>query len=153
VNVIHDSASKKIETVGVLINESYFTKKELLLKSLLENHFEAQNIKILLFKNVVKKTEQFEYPIFSNKDLSWTGNFEKQEINDFIAQEFDLLLNYYDTEKLPLLYVSAQSKATFKVGFSSVDKRLNHFMIDTSVENYQIFVAELFKYLKILNKI
>jgi len=45
------------------------------------------------------------------------------------------------------------SKASFKVGFASIDKRLNHFMIDTNAENYMVFMEELFKYLKILNKL
>jgi hypothetical protein len=85
--------------------------------------------------------------------LSWTATFDKSEVKDFIAQKFDLLINYYDTEKSALLLVSNQSKASFKVGFSSIDKKLNHFMIDTNAENYQIFIEELFKYLKILNKI
>jgi hypothetical protein len=67
--------------------------------------------------------------------------------------KFDLLLNYYDTEKPALLLVSNQSKAAFKVGFASIDKKLNHFMINTNAENYKVFVEELFKYLKILNKI
>jgi L-rhamnose mutarotase len=49
--------------------------------------------------------------------------------------------------------LSNESKASFKVGFSSIDKRLNHFMINTNAENYTIFIDELFKYLKILNKI
>jgi hypothetical protein len=60
---------------------------------------------------------------------------------------------YYDTEKVALLLVSNLSKASFKVGFASIDKRLNHFMIDTNAENYTVFMSELFKYLKILNKI
>ena len=46
-----------------------------------------------------------------------------------------------------------KAKAGFKVGFASIDKRLNHFMIDTNAENYIVFMSELFKYLKILNKI
>ena len=85
--------------------------------------------------------------------MSWTATFGKQEVNNFITTDFDLLINYYDTEKVPLLLISHQSKAKFKVGFSSVDKRINHFMISTNAENHIIFIEELFKYLKILNKI
>ncbi|MBC8882701.1 hypothetical protein H9X57_02750 [Flavobacterium piscinae] len=55
--------------------------------------------------------------------------------------------------KTPLQIVTHKSKADFKVGFTSTDKRLNHFMIDTDVENYTVFVDELFKYLRILNKL
>ena len=64
-----------------------------------------------------------------------------------------MLISYYDVEKPPLVLVTLQSKAKFKVGFSTIDKRLNAFMITTVAEKHGEFVAELFKYLKILKKI
>jgi len=76
-----------------------------------------------------------------------------KEFANFTNTNFDLLLSYYDVEKAPLLLITHLSKASFKVGFASVDKRLNHFMIDTNAENYKVFMEELFKYLKILNKL
>jgi len=48
--------------------------------------------------------------------------------------------------------LSIKSQAKFKVGFDTVDKRVNHFIIKTLVEDFNEFVLELFKYLKILNK-
>ena len=81
------------------------------------------------------------------------ANFNNPDVNEFISKKFDLLINYYDIEKAPLLQVSNLSKASFKVGFSAVDKRINHFMINTTTDNYKVFIDELFKYLKILNKI
>jgi hypothetical protein len=152
-NVKHIESDSNIKTVGIIFDESYFYEKEALVQELVKNGIFERNIKILVFKDKIKKNELFDYPTFSHKDLSWTATFDKSEVKDFIAQKFDLLINYYDTEKSALLLVSNQSKASFKVGFSSIDKKLNHFMIDTNAENYQIFIEELFKYLKILNKI
>jgi hypothetical protein len=152
-NVKHIESDSNIKTVGIIFDESYFYEKEALVQELVKNGILESNIKILVFKDKIKKNELFDYPTFSHKDLSWTATFDKSEVKDFIAQKFDLLINYYDTEKSALLLVSNQSKASFKVGFSSIDKKLNHFMIDTNAENYQIFIEELFKYLKILNKI
>ncbi len=152
-NVKHVESDGNIKTVGIIFDESYFYEKEALVQELVKNGILESNIKILVFKDKIKKNELFDYPTFSHKDLSWTATFDKSEVKDFIAQKFDLLINYYDTEKSALLLVSNQSKASFKVGFSSIDKKLNHFMIDTNAENYQIFIEELFKYLKILNKI
>jgi hypothetical protein len=152
-NVKHIESDGNIKTVGIIFDESYFYEKEALVQELVKNGIFERNIKILVFKDKIKKNELFDYPTFSHKDLSWTATFDKSEVKDFIAQKFDLLINYYDTEKSALLLVSNQSKASFKVGFSSIDKKLNHFMIDTNAENYQIFIEELFKYLKILNKI
>jgi hypothetical protein len=152
-NVKLSSSDGLIKTVGILFDESYFYEKEGLVKELVNEGILESNIKVLVFKNKIKKTETFDYPVFSYKNLSWTGKIDKPEVQQFVNESFDLLINYYDTEKATLLLVSQLSKASFKVGFSVVDKRLNHFMIDTNAENYKVFVNELFKYLRILNKI
>lgn len=152
-NVKHLASDKVIKTVGIIFDESYFYEREALVNELIQNGISENAIKILVYKDKVKKNEVFDYPVFSYKDLSWRGTVDKKEVKNFVAEPFDLLINYYDTEKVPLLLVSHLSKAGFKVGFASIDKRLNHFMIETNAENYKIFTDELFKYLKILNKI
>ena len=152
-NVNHIPTNDLIKTVGIIFDESYFYEKEALIQELIANGIAKSNIQILVFKDKIKKNEVFDFPVFSHKDLSWTATFDKSEVKDFIAQKFDLLINYYDIEKSALLLISNHSKASFKVGFSSIDKKLNHFMINTNAENYKVFIDELFKYLKILNKI
>ncbi len=152
-NVKHLASDSVIKTVGIIFDESYFNEREDLVEELVRKGIDDKDIKVLVFKDKIKKNEVFDYPVFSHKDLSWTGTVDKKEVKDFITEPFDLLINYYDTEKDALLLVSNLSKAGFKVGFASIDKRLNHFMIDTNAENYKIFMSELFKYLKILNKI
>ncbi len=144
---------EKIKTIGVIVDESYFFDKQKLINELIRFEIDANNIQLMIYKDKIKKTEVFEAPYFSYKDLKWNGSIEKQEVKDFITQNFDLLINYYDLEKAPLLLVSQQSKAKFKVGFATIDKRINHFMIETAAENYVVFANELFRYLKILNKI
>ena len=148
-----ESTAETIKSVGIVFDESYFYEKEALVNELVNNGIEKQCIQVVVFKNKIKKNEQFDYPVFSHKDLSWAATFSNSDVKDFMAVKFDLLINYYDTEKSPLLLVSNLSKAKFKVGFASIDKKLNHFMINTNAENYKVFVDELFKYLKILNKI
>jgi len=142
-----------IQTVGILFDETNFRDREALMAELSQNGINRGKIEILVFKDRIKSNEEFDYPVFSHKDFSWTATIDKLQVKNFIAKRFDLLINYYDIEKAPLLLVSHLSKADFKVGFSSIDKRLNHFMIDTEVGKYKIFTDELFKYLKILNKI
>jgi hypothetical protein len=152
-NVKHLAFDNIIKTVGIIFDESYFYEREELVKELIHNGIAENDIKILVYKDKIKKNEVFDYPVFSHKDLSWTGTVDKKEVKDFVSEPFDLLINYYDTEKVALLLVSHLTKAGFKVGFASIDKRLNHFMINTNAENYKVFMDELFKYLKILNKI
>ncbi len=147
------SSKNSIQSVGLLLDEGAFFEKNALLEELVRNGIQKHQIKVLIFKDKINKHEVFDAPFFCSKDLSWSATFDKLEVNTFLDQHFDLLINYYDVEKTPLLVVSNASNANFKVGFSSVDERLNHFMIKASVGDYSLFVVELFKYLKILNKI
>ena len=151
-NVMISSASS-IKTVGLLIDESYFFEKDALVKELKVNGILESDVKLIVYKDKLRKNEVYSLPTFSIKHLDWKAEITYPAINDFINEKFDLLISYYDVEKAILLKITHNSKAQFKVGFSSVDKRLNHLMINTNAENYKVFVHELFRYLKILNKI
>jgi hypothetical protein len=152
-NVKHIATENGIKKVGIIFDESYFYEREGMVEALIQKGIAEADIKVLVYKDKIKKNEVFDYPIFTHKDLSWRGTIDKKDVKDFVNEPFDLLINYYDTEKVALILVSHLSKASFKVGFASIDKRLNHFMIDTNAENYKVFMDELFKYLKILNKL
>lgn len=151
-NVKPTTLQDTIKTVGLLVNESYFENKDQLVSELVNLGIQKNNIELLVFNNSAKNSDASQNT-FSNKDVSWKGHFEPQFVNDFINKPFDMLVSYYDVETAPLLLLTNQSKALFKVGLSTVDKRLNHLMINTNAENYQVFTHELFRYLKILNKI
>ena len=142
-----------IKKVGIVFDESYFYEREGLLSELVLQGVELNNIEILVFKNKIKKKETFDYPVYSYKNLTWSASIDALQFKKFTTTNFDLLISYYDVEKTPLLLVTQHAKASFKVGFASIDKRLHHFMIDTNAENYKVFMEELFKYLKILNKL
>ncbi|MBA4277310.1 hypothetical protein [Flavobacterium sp.] len=152
-NVKSISSAVSIQTVGVLIDESYFSEKEALKEELKANGILENNIKLVVYRDKLRKNESYSQPTFSIKHLNWKAEITNPVVNDFINEKFDLLISYYDVEKAILLNITHNSKALFKVGFSSIDKRLNHLMINTNAENYKVFVHELFRYLKILNKI
>ena len=152
-NVTNLFQNAKVTTVGILVDETLFNKKEALIDQLINNGIDVNNIRLLVFKDKILKKETYNYPIFSQSDLSLIGKIINKDAEAFIAEPFDLLINYYDLEKVSLIIATNESKAKFKVGFETIDKRLNHFIIESKIEDYDIFVTELFKYLKILNKI
>ena len=145
--------SGTITSIGLLIDESYFAEINLLVNELSSNGILANNIEVIVYRDRLKKNKNISQATFSSKDLNWNGTIDNAAVNDFVNKEFDLLISYYDVEKAILLVLTNESKARFKVGFSSIDKRLNDLMINTNVENYKVFTHELFRYLKILNKI
>ncbi len=145
--------TKKINSVGLLLDEKQFQFCNQITKELVNAGISKNQIEVLGFKNKINKNETFNFPVFSYKSISINGHFNDKNFFYFIAKPFDLLINFYELEKAPLMMVSVSSKAEFKVGFGSVDKRINNFIIDTETNDYKVFLNELFKYLKILNKL
>lgn len=152
-NVKSEEVSNAVKTVGLLIDASYFSQEEALINDLIENGFSKENIKVIVYTDKSKSKEANSKLAFSAKHLNWKGEITGPKVNDFLNEEFDLLISYYDVEKTILMLFTFKSKAKFKVGFASIDKRLNHLIINTKAENFKVFNDELFRYLKLLNKI
>jgi hypothetical protein len=144
---------RKITSVGLLVDESYFSNTEALVDRIVLQGIDKEQIKTLVYKDRIKSKEVLNPPYLSLSDISFTGEINKKEVIDFLETPFDLLINYYDVNKYAMVLLSVQSKANFKVGFDTVDKRVNHFILKMLVDQYELFTSELFKYLKILNKI
>ena len=144
---------QKIASVGLLVDESYFSNTAGLVEQLISQGIEKDKITVLIYKDKIKSKELIDSPFLALKNISFTCEINKNEVIDFLETPFDLLINYYDVNKYALVLLSVQSKANFKVGFDTVDKRVNHFILKTLVDEYELFTSELFKYLKILNKI
>lgn len=147
------ASNDKVLTIGVLVDETYFAETSQLVERIISQGIQKNNISIIVYKDKIKKKDVLNEPYFSLKNISISGEIDKKGVIDFLETPFDLLINYYDVNKYALLLLSSKSKAKFKVGFDTVDKRINHFIIKTLVEDYNELVLELFKYLKILNKI
>jgi len=152
-NVKDESLNSPIIKLGLIVDESNFTATAALKQEIISNGISENNIKIIVYRDDVKSKEVYLEPTFGFKDLNLKSEFTKQPIKDFLAEEFDLLISYFEEEKPSLMLLAHRSKAKFKVGFSAVDNRLNHLLINIRKENYKGFISELFRYLKILNKI
>ncbi|AUC76043.1 DUF6913 domain-containing protein [Olleya sp. Bg11-27] len=146
-------SSTVVKTIGVLVDSQQFSDLEWinqLAKSLKVN---ANNLKILSLFNNEKKEIALFGNTFSEKDLGWRGALKSQTAKDFIAINFDLLINLYETDALALQLVTAATKAQFKVGIYNARQDINDLIIETKLEDKSIFKTELIKYLNILNKI
>ncbi len=147
------SFTGRIETIGLVVDENDFAETDALLAELISSGFREENIEVIALNNKLKSGSKDVKFVFSGKHLNWNKTITDKTLREFIDKQFDLLISYYDTEKAIMLLVTGNSKAKFKVGFSSVDKRLNDLIIGTNLANYRVFVQELNKYLKILNKL
>lgn len=142
-----------IQSVGVIFDGNLNIELENVIKELVEHGIDENQIKVLIFKNKINKNEVFKHELVTYKEFNWSGELTHSKAELFLNTNFDLLINYHEFDKSPLVYLSYLSKANFKVGFNTQDKTVNKFMVNTNIYNYQLFVDELFKYLRILNKI
>lgn len=88
----------------------------------------------------------------SRRDFSIFGEIKNQQLKDFLNEDVDVLINYYDRKKAILLYITHHAKASLKVGLSQADVSDLDLSIGVSKENTSVFVAEFIKYLKVLKK-
>ncbi|WP_166925184.1 DUF6913 domain-containing protein [Flavobacterium poyangense] len=140
--------TSNVQTIGLLVDETKFSHSNELIKEFVSNGISPDNIKIVSYSDKFKEKTTYTSPTFGKKHINWKGEITADFLTEFIETEFDLLISYYDIEKVILMLITAKSKAKFKVGFASVDKELNRWMIDTAIEKYKLFVFELFRYLK-----
>ena len=147
-NVKTEVFTSNIQTIGVLIDESNFRNSKALTEELFSKGIGSERIKIVVYRDKFKDKKTYSFPTFSKKHVDWKGDSKVDFLTEFIETEFDLLISYYDVQKPILKLITNKSKAKFKVGFASIDKSINRWMINTSLENYKLFVFELFKYLK-----
>ena len=146
-------SSKKVESVGIILNLSEFDKFETFRVFFSELKFNPNKIKIAAYTDDYKMVELSNELLFSKKQIGWRGKIKNNELEAFINTNFDALISYYREDNLELNLVTACSKADFKIGISNDDERLNDLILDVKPTEFNLFKKELIKYLTILHKL
>ena len=146
-------SSKKIESVGIILNLSEFDDFETLRIFFESLKLNPNKIKIVGFTEDVKLVEASIELLYSEKQVGWKGKLKNNELISFINTNFDVLISYYKQDNLELNLVTALSKANFKVGLSNNDERLHDLILDIDPNKFDVFRNEFVKYLTILKKL
>ena len=93
-------------------------------------------------------------PYITRKEINWYGEPQKQFIDNFVGEEFDLLIDLNTSGELPLMFVTALSKARCKVGkYSEKYLSLYDVMIETDeTKTLKYFLKNVDTYMEMLNK-
>lgn len=145
--------SNKIESVGIILNLDEFNEYDNLRLFLKNIGIRENKVKFITFITDEKSAPNSWDSYFNPKNFGWNGKIKNIELQQFINTKFDALISYYKEDRLELNTVTALSKSNFKIGISSIDQRLNDFIIDVKPNQINIFKKEIIKYLKVLNKI
>lgn len=138
----------KPKTIGILIEKSEVAKVDELIQALRQGGVSADQIHVLVYTGLTK-TKQLVDPSFSLSDFTLTGEVKNPAVKDFIAQPFDWLINFYAKDSVPLLWVSAKSKAKFKIGVATITPRINHFSLDMQELQATQYAKHLMNYITI----
>lgn len=152
-NLRTNVVNSRIKTVGILADDQKKEYHNDLLKGVLTHGIKVEKSSFLVFKSDNTNCFAENVTYFSPNDFGWSGGVNDKLTTDFCDIKFDLLINFFNEPNPFLIKVAQQSKAEFKMGFDTVDQRLNHLLIQSADTKPAVFVDELFKYLKILNKI
>ena len=150
-NSIYDhrpKAVRQIDKLGVILDEEVLNK---IAYDQLKKAFSSlgKKVEMILFS---EKTEEGVLS-FKRSDLGWKGVFKPETAAaKFQQEQFDVLVNYFETPQPELILLGVSTSAKIKVGFSQQDKKLNDLQINVSATEVDLFIKELKKYLAIINQ-
>ncbi|MFT4832123.1 MAG: hypothetical protein ACI815_001775 [Psychroserpens sp.] len=145
--------SKGVSSIGCIVNLDQFDDVKVFHDLVNEFSLQPNAVQVIGYREEYQENSPYANPMFSDRDLGWGGTIQNGYAQEFLSKEFDLLINYYTEDKLLLQLMTLQAKARLSVGFGEVDKNLNDLILNTSIQDYDIFKKELRKYLLILNEI
>ena len=141
---------KPIRKVGFII-DSELDIDYLDIVSLTENiGLKEKDIKVVSYSKTSFNDPFYKMRV-SDDSINFFGNINSADANEFISYNYDLLINYFGSNKI-LSLISAKSNAKFRVGFDNSNQKLNDIIFKDIYNNFEKFSNQLVKYLKILNE-
>lgn len=118
-----------VRTVACLIDISILDDVDLYhhLKEL----FQIQKNRVTTIYYSPKPTKDLTLfsPQFNNRHLHWDGTLLHPMKKKILSKKYDLLFNFFVKDNLVLQSISSQIKTGFRVGYVTVDQRLNDLML------------------------
>jgi len=138
-----------IKTIGCIIDPLFPVEVNNFIKLVNKIGLKEKDLKLITFQE-----NENGFNIFSNmnvtpKSISFTGNLTGKDSLEFISYDYDLLINFFKSNSL-LTLLSSKTKAKFRVGFESVDYKLNDLIFSNKIKKFKNFKIELIKYLKLI---
>ncbi|HEY0030541.1 MAG TPA: hypothetical protein VGC65_07275 [Bacteroidia bacterium] len=148
----------KIKTVGIIFDATNTEDYDIVKRYVVYLREHQKKVKVLGFfstKEIPALTySKLEYDFFSIKELNWIGKPGSVIVENFIKEEYDLLIDLNIHDHFALKYVAALSQAAFKVGKYDEDEVAIHdLMIDAdNTKTVKYFLRQIDTYITMLNK-
>ena len=146
----------KAKKIGILYDSTSERNYEIVKKFVKDIRAQQKDVLALGYYNKKElppmRFSKLGLDFFTKKSLNWHLKPHSTVINNFINADFDILINLNIEKNFPLKYISARSKAKFKIG--KYDKKNTPFcdlMIQTE-ENVPLakYIEQVLYYLNLL---
>jgi hypothetical protein len=97
---------------------------------------------------------KLSYDYFTQRDLNWYFKPGNMKVNEFVKEEFDIVIDLCMHECFPVRYISGLSRAKLKVGrYGDKYAGIYDFMLNVDAKtSLSDFIKEITYYLNIINK-
>lgn len=138
-----------IKTIGCIVDPMFPVDVDNFNKLALKIGLKEKDLKIITFQENDNGFNIFSNMNISPSSISFTGELKGKDSLEFISYDFDLLINFFNDNNI-LTLLSSKVKAKFRVGFDSVDSKLNDLIFSKKIKKFNDFEVEFTKYLKLI---
>lgn len=111
-----------------------------------------ENYIFLGYKHQSEETHTNGVPFLIDKEINWQGKVRNYHADRLSEQEYDILINYFNQPKLPLLLLSSSVKAKLRIGFEGIENQFNDVIINCKLDEKSVFTTEVKKVLATIVK-
>ncbi len=144
----------KTKKIGIIFNA--YKKENIELIRHLIDYFKAKGVscEALGFVNQNKMKDfnlaSLNIDYFNSKDCNFLGFPNTDNVNNFISEKFDLIINLSEEENLMYDYIVSHSSARFRIGRSNIN--LYDLIINFKTNHLKDFITEVIFYLDLISK-
>ncbi len=135
---------EKAHSIGILFDATDLNQREVVFqyaKSLSNND---KLVKLLGFFDSKLDDPNFTFRYFNRKQLDWAGRPQGENVQEFIRQPFDMMINLDTASKPQAEYISAQSHAHLRIGPVTENTFCYELMVDISgSQNLHAFIQQM----------
>lgn len=117
-----------------------------------ELQIKKEAVSFIAYVNDIKKSTIEDALLVDRKLIKWSGGVSDASFKKLMNKSHDLQINYYDKKNDLLEYISLVLPSGFKVAYGDSDESLYDLSIGVKLKDYEAFLTELKKYLKILTQ-
>lgn len=137
---------KAVKKVACLVDLNAFNRPEQLNSFCEVFGLESSNFHLLGYEQPGDASIAY----FTPDGLQWKGVYKQEEVNLFLGNTYDILINYFQEPKVPILAVSARVDANIRLGFDGIGAKFNDIHFKGELKEMAAFQKEMMKYLQVI---